>query len=332
MTARLRDGFDALLVDLDGTVYRGGDPIPHAVETLSAGDVPVLYVTNNASRRPGEVADQLVALGLSTSTDDVVTSAQAAGRLLADQLEEGAAVLVVGTPALAEEVERVGLTVCDDADRAHAVVQGHSPVTGWAQLSEACLAIRSGALWVAANTDATLVVERGIVPGNGAMVAALRAATGAEPLVAGKPARPLMEESVRRAASRTPLVVGDRLDTDVAGAVAIGAASLFVLTGVHDAFDLLAAPPAQRPTFVAADLRALEESAQRCAPGPVVGWTADWDGDAVVLRQTHGAEDPIDALRATCAVAWQRDSGAQDVRAEGAAATAALRAWGRVLD
>ena len=132
-----------------------------------------------------------------------------------------------------------------------AVVQGHSPQTGWPDLAEAALAIRSGALWVAANVDLTLPSERGLLPGNGSMVAALRAATNREPQVAGKPEPTLLNDALARGTFSTPLVVGDRLDTDIAGANAAGLPSLMVLTGVSTADDMVRAAVRERPDYIA---------------------------------------------------------------------------------
>ena len=216
---------DCLLLDLDGTVFRGHEPTPGAVETLAAVRSRTLYVTNNASRGPAEVAQHLCDMGFTAKPDDVVTSAQSAARLLQEQLQPGAAVLIIGTDSLAAEVRKVGLKpVRQWSDGPVAVVQGHSPQTGWPDLAEAALAIRGGALWVAANVDRTLPSERGLLPGNGAMVAALRTATDREPQVAGKPEPTLLTDALARGTFRTPLVVGDRLDTDIAGANAAGPA------------------------------------------------------------------------------------------------------------
>ena len=169
---------DCLLLDLDGTVFRGQEATTGAVETLATVEARTLYVTNNASRAPDEVAQHLIELGFTATADDVVTSAQSAARLLAAQLPSGSKVLVIGTDSLAAEVRNAGLkSVRMFSDDPVAVVQGHSPETGWADLAEAALAIRSGALWVAANVDRTLPSERGLLPGNGSMVAALRTAT-----------------------------------------------------------------------------------------------------------------------------------------------------------
>ena len=200
---------DCLLLDLDGTVFRGQEPTEGSVETLATVGARTLFVTNNASRLAGEVAEHLIAIGFAAEADDVVTSAQSAARLLADQLPAGSTVLVIGTEALAAEVRDVGLRpVRKWSDDPVAVVQGHSPETGWADLAEAALAIRAGALWVAANVDRTLPSERGLLPGNGSMVAALRAATDSEPQVAGKPAPTLMNDALARGEFRS--AVGDR--------------------------------------------------------------------------------------------------------------------------
>jgi len=218
----LRTQYDVLLLDLDGTLYAGAHAIPGTQAALGQGTQALYYVTNNASRSPSAVSAHLTELGFDSEDDRVVTSSQTAVRLLAERLEPGAAVLVVGTDALADEVTRVGLfPVREFADSPVAVVQGHSTETNWSILAEACLAIRAGALWVAANLDTTLPSERGLVLGNGSMVAALRAATRQEPLVAGKPAAPLMEDALARSGCSRPLVVGDRLDTDIEGAHAV---------------------------------------------------------------------------------------------------------------
>lgn len=224
---------DCLLIDLDGTVFCGRQPTGGAVQSLSQVRSRKLFVTNNASRSADEVAAHLCELGFTATGEDVVTSAQSAAHLLAGQLAPGARVLIVGTEALANEVAAVGLRpVRRFEDRPDAVVQGLSMTTGWSDLAEAALAIRAGALWVAANVDPTLPTERGLLPGNGSMVAALRTATGMDPRVAGKPAPALMTEAVARGDFRAALVVGDRLDTDIEGANAAGLPSLMVLTGV----------------------------------------------------------------------------------------------------
>ena len=150
----------------------------------------------------------------------MLTSPQAAAVMLADRHPAGAKVLVIGAPWLEESVRQAGLEPVRLAeDNPVAVVQGHSPDTGWRNLAEGCIALRAGADWVACNVDTTLPTDRGMLPGNGSMVAALVAATGLHPRVAGKPERPLLDAAVRQVGSSRPLVVGDRLDTDIACAV-----------------------------------------------------------------------------------------------------------------
>ncbi|WP_240771772.1 HAD-IIA family hydrolase [Nocardia sp. CS682] len=258
---RLRDRYEALLLDLDGTLYRGDAVIEGAPAALAPDETAqrLMYVTNNASRAPKTVAAHLAELGFRASTDEVVTSAQAAARLLAEQLEPGADVLVVGTDDLAAEVTAVGLRPIRRFDKTApaAVVQGHSPQTCWADLAEAAYALRAGALWIAANTDKTLPNERGLAPGNGSMVAALRTASDREPIVAGKPYAPLLEDALVRAGTRSALVVGDRLDTDIEGANTVGLESLLVLTGVSTLDELKDAADEFLPTYVADSLDAL---------------------------------------------------------------------------
>ncbi|MDQ7808427.1 HAD-IIA family hydrolase [Amycolatopsis sp. A133] len=306
MSDALLAAYDAVLFDLDGTVYHGTRVIPGAPETVRAArehGTPVRFVTNNASKAPGEVVAHLTDLGMPAEVGEVHTSAQAGVQLLKERLEPGAEVLVVGTDSLAGEVTGAGLKpVRENGDGVRAVVQGHSPDNTWAALAEACLAIRAGALWVACNVDATLPSERGLLPGNGSMVAALRTATDVEPLVAGKPQPLLFETAARSAGAEKPLVVGDRLDTDIAGAVAAGLDSLVVLSGVATPKQLIEAIPAERGTYLARDLTALTEAAEDLKIGPRPGWTTSTEGG--VLTAT-GDGDDLDLLRALCHTAWE---------------------------
>jgi glycerol 3-phosphatase-2 len=322
------DGYDAVLLDVDGTVIRGAETVPEApdvINELRQAGYAVQFVTNNASRTPDEIAEHLTALGVPTAAADIVTSGQAAGALLANRLPTDAAVLIVGADALAAEVRLVGLTpVTAASEDPVAVVQGHSPRTGWTQLAEACLAIRGGAMWVACNVDRTLPTERGLLPGNGAMVAALQAATDREPTVAGKPARPLLDTAMERAGAQRPLVVGDRLDTDIAGARAAELDSLLVLSGVADAVALLAAPPEHRPSHLGADLRVLRGSIEQTRIQARPGWRVDVDDGSLLLHSEGTASDPLDALRTLCAAWWVEHSGKVQVCACDDTAAAAL--------
>lgn len=306
---------DCLLLDLDGTVFRGHEPTTGAVETLDVVRSRALFVTNNASRGPAEVAQHLQAMGFTATPADIVTSAQSAARLLAEQLQPGAAVLIVGTDSLAAEVTGVGLRpVRQWSDGPVAVVQGHSPQTGWSDLAEAALAIREGALWVAANVDATLPSERGLLPGNGSMVAALRAATAAEPQVAGKPEPRLLTDALARGTFRTPLVVGDRLDTDIAGANAAGLPSLLVLCGVSTAEETVRAAAGQRPNYVAEDLRSLSARADTLRIGPHPAWHIDIGSTVTVHSTGRDPRDPMSVLRATASAVWNANLDGQALR------------------
>lgn len=307
----MAQAYDAALYDLDGVLYLAGDPVPHAADSVRSARETGLrgaFVTNNASRRPAVVAAHLTELGIPAVPEDVVTSAQAAARWLAARLEPGTPVLVVGTSGLSDEVAAAGLAPVRSAlDRPAAVVQGLAPETSWSDLAEAAVALRAGALWVAGNTDSTYPSPRGPLPGNGALVAALVTATGRTPVVVGKPEPELHRTSVERVGARRPLVVGDRLDTDVLGAVRGGSDSLLVLTGVVQRDELLAAPAGQRPTYVSQDLRGLlrahlpvelDQGTARCGTA-----VASWSGSSLHVT---GVPDSDEALRAACALSWER--------------------------
>jgi hypothetical protein len=251
--------------------------------------------------------------------------------MLAEQLPPGARVLVVGTDALADEVVAVGLAVTATADDADAVVQGHSQETGWRQLAEATVAVRAGALWVACNLDPTVPTDRGMLPGNGSMVGVVRTATRREPQVAGKPGPALLKEAARRSGAGRPLMVGDRLDTDVEGGRAAGMATMLVLTGVSDPAELLAAPPALRPDYVAADLGGLTMPAEELEPGPRPGWEVRVTEPGRLELSGQGT-DAVDALRALCGAHWAAGGGPARVDADGDAASEALRALGLAGD
>jgi glycerol-1-phosphatase len=258
----LVDRYDLVILDLDGVVVLGDRPVPGAPEALTrlrdSGKM-LRFVTNNASRRASEVAGLLAGIGIEVSEREVLTSAGATAALLGRELPPQAKVLVVGAPALAEEIAAQGLQPVADAEAIPAaVVQGYGPDVGWRHLAEACVAVRAGALWVATNTDRTLPTPRGALPGNGALVAALATALDRRPdIVVGKPEPELFLAAARDAAAKRSLVVGDRLDTDIAGARAAGMDSLLVLTGVADERALSRVPPNESPTYVAPDLSGL---------------------------------------------------------------------------
>ncbi|MBB3606330.1 HAD superfamily hydrolase (TIGR01450 family) [Mycolicibacterium sp. BK556] len=322
----LVDAHDCLLLDLDGTVFRGHSPTPGAVEVLAAVGARKVFVTNNASRGAAEVADHLVALGFAAEAGDVVTSAQSAARAISRHLPPSSTVLVLGTDSLATEIARVGLKpVRLFSDAPVAVVQGHSPLTGWADLAEAMLCIRDGGLWVATNADVTLPTDRGLLPGNGSMVAALRAATGMNPDVIGKPAPTMLRDALSRGAFHAPLVIGDRLDTDIAAANASGFPSVLVLSGVSTPTDVISAPDGLRPTYLAEDLRGLREPEATLRIGAQPGWCATVAEGAVTLT-SEGGDDELAALRVVADAAWR--AGTSEVVAGDRRSRDALQRWG----
>jgi glycerol 3-phosphatase-2 len=312
------DGVDVLLADLDGVIYRGAEAIPHAVESINAASATrrVGYITNNASRTAATVAEHLTELGLTVAPDDVVTSPQAAVRLLADTVPAGSNILVVGGEGLTFEVERAGFTVTRSAeDGPAAVIQGFAPEVGWTQLAEAAFALQGGDAgipWIATNTDWTLPLARGTAPGNGTLVSAVHTAVGRLPLVAGKPEVAIFEEARIRFGAAAPLVLGDRLDTDILGANRAGMDSVLVLTGIDQAKQVLAADKDSRPTYVLEDLRQLDRPYPRPATKQRGSSVLTSVGKAVVSRtgidvRLERAGARIDVLRAGAHAIW--DSG-----------------------
>lgn len=312
----LEQAYDVALLDLDGVVYVGAHAVPGAVEAIStASAMRFGYVTNNASRTPGEVAQHLGELGLTVSADDVVTSSQAGARLMLEALGPGRRVLAVGGPGVAEALRAAGMepVAVEDAgvpEIVDGVLQGFGRDVGWRHLAQASLAVRDGAHWVATNTDRTFPIPGGLAPGNGMMVAAVAEAAGRPPdAVAGKPYPALTEESIRRTRAARPLVVGDRLDTDIEGAERLGVPSLLVLTGVTDVAALLAAPPGLRPSYLGDDLGALHDahvapSADDASLRWSLGDAAAWIESGRLRVDVPSPKARLDALRCACAAAW----------------------------
>lgn len=306
------DGVDVLLADLDGVVYAGDRAIPHAADALhraTAVGIRVGYITNNAARPPSAVADHLRDFGLEVAPDDVVTSPQAAVEVLRPLVPPGSTILVVGGEGITHELANAGFRVTDSAlDRPAAVVQGFHPSVGWVHLAEASYAIRDYRIpWIATNQDWTIPQTRGIAPGNGTLVSAVHSAVGILPTVAGKPERPIFDAAVARFEARSPLMIGDRLDTDIAGAHRAGMASAVVLTGIDGPKQMLAAQPSERATFILDHLGQLFEPYPRPVIEPGRVRVADAvlrldDGERIVIEQP--GHHHTDLLRAGCAMIW----------------------------
>lgn len=324
-TQSLSTSYDLAMLDLDGVVYRGDDAIPGAADALVAArgeGLRLAYITNNASRTADTVAAKLRGMGMpDVDDDDVVTSAQAVAHLMSDALPAGSPVLLIGGEGLRVPLEQRGLRCVGSLDDDPvAVVQGFHADIGWNDLAEAAYAIQAGLPWYASNTDMTVPTARGIAPGNGSLVQAVRTATGAEPIVAGKPERALFDETIARVGGTHPLMVGDRLDTDIDGAINAGIDSLAVLTGVSSLQEIADAPAGQRPTFVSADLRGLSER----HPDVEVSDERARCGDAIVtlhdgvVTAESGSPSSTTLLRAAVGLAWHvRDRSDVRVRLDG---------------
>lgn len=307
----LAAAYDCALLDLDGVVYVAGDALDGVSEVLEQArnrGMTLAFVTNNASRPPAAVAQRLTELGVPAEETDVVTSAQAAAREVAARVPRGSTVLLVGGDGLEAALAEFELTpATSSAESPTALLQGFGPDVSWRQLADAAVAVRQGAIWVATNTDLTIPTSQGPAPGNGTLVNAVAAAVGARPAaVAGKPFRPLFDETVARVGCRRPLVVGDRLDTDIEGAHAIDADSLLVLTGVTDLTALCRAAPQQRPSYIAWTLDGLlsphDAPKVRADESQLNGWVVRRSSDAVAIESSGTNRE--DGLRALVALAW----------------------------
>lgn len=302
--------YDLAILDLDGVVYIGPDAVPGVPERLEAATragMHLAFVTNNAARPPAKVADHLRRLGIRAADEDVVTSAQAAARLLAAELPGGAAVFVIGGPGLYEALEEQGLRpVSTMEDEPAAVVSGYYPDLRWSTVSEGAILVKKGLPWVASNTDVAVPTAKGHGPGNGVLVHAVSFFSGREPVVAGKPMVPLFDETRLRVGGERPVVVGDRLNTDIEGANNSGLDSLLVLTGVTGLAELVAARPHERPTYISPGLEGLGES----HPAPVRredgfelgGWRAVASHGSLKVDGDGGAAD---WWRVVACAAWE---------------------------
>ncbi|MFM2384153.1 MAG: hypothetical protein RL166_27 [Actinomycetota bacterium] len=310
MVKSLIEGYDALFADLDGVVYEGGKAIEHAVEALRrVGDqgMPVGYVTNNSSRKPQTIADQISGYGLNVTSQHVVSSGQTGVELLKTLIPAGSKVLVVGGEGLRTYTEAGGFVLVEDSThKPDAVIQGFSPDVSWKHLAEAAYSIQNGAKWVATNQDWTIPQERGIAPGNGTLVSAVHTAVGQLPLVAGKPEVAIFETAKARFGSKRPLFVGDRIDTDILGANRAGIDSVLVLTGISQPKELLATKEDSQPTFVISDLRELLlpylEPKKTKFGYSLRNAEVELLGNKV--RVVSGEPKSIDVLRCACAVIW----------------------------
>jgi glycerol-1-phosphatase len=319
----LSSAYDVAVLDLDGVVYVGQHAVegaPEALNQAQAGGMHLAFVTNNAARPPETVGEHLRELGIDAHDEDVVTSAQAAARLLAGQLPPGSKIFMLGGEGLDEALRERGLEpVTEPSDEVAAVVQGYGPDMPWKQVVQGAILVASGLPWVVSNTDMTIPTATGVGPGNGTLVRLVAEYAGRQPQVAGKPMSPLFAETITRVGGDRPLVVGDRLDTDIEGAVTMGWDSLLVLTGVTGLEELVRARKEERPTYIAPGLAALAEPQQ--APeqtdrgATLGGWTATVDDDQL---QVSGDGSAADWWRVVAVAAWGHlDEARQPVATDG---------------
>jgi glycerol-1-phosphatase len=269
VTVPLADRYGAILFDLDGVLYRGDQAVSGADDTirqLRARGKGLAFVTNNSSRTPEQVAAKLAAVGVEVEPAEVVTSAVATAELLA-QRGQGRA-FVIGEDGIRTALRERGIDVVDEVmDGVDVVVVGWDRSVDYGKLRTAALLVQRGARLVATNADASYPAPDGLWPGAGAILAAVTATTGVSAEVVGKPNPPLFELARHRAGGGVSISVGDRLDTDVAGATRLGWDSLLVFTGVSHPANLILAD--DLPTFVGRDASALLQAAASVRPaGP----------------------------------------------------------------
>lgn len=318
----LQERYDGLVLDLDGVCFAGTAAIPHASESIRAAKdegMKLSFATNNASRSPEEITAKLEGFDIPAEPREIMTSAMNLMYLLEEELDLGARVLVIGSKALKDEVKDTGFELAEDAtEPVDAVVQGFAEDVGWKQLSEAAYAINGGARYYATNLDTTLPLERGMAIGNGSLVAAVSRATGARPASTGKPKPEIVARAAQFVGATNPLAVGDRLETDIAAAVAAGMPSLHVLTGVSTAKQVVNAEHGERPTFLAIDLRGLTQDMPQPKHHKDGTWTAGvsqpvritrWGNAVIGGYELRGEGDPVtlnlDTYRALAAAAWE---------------------------
>ncbi len=312
--------FDAVLLDLDGTSWNGDSPLEHAAPSVveaRAQGMKTVFLTNNAMRTPEQVADKLNSMDFEADASMVMTSAMDVVAIMKESIEDGSKVFVIGGSGVRQALENAGYVLVDSADdEPVAVVQGLDKSIDWAMLSEGAFAIQRGAAYFATNLDATLPQERGFALGNGSLVRAISHATHTRPIAAGKPEPGIYLRGAALVDSEKPIAVGDRLETDIAGAVSAGIPSLHVLTGVHGAREVILAQRGQRPSFLALDMRGLLEEHPRAKHHRDNTWTC---GESQVVKATRygtllvddvelEAEESytvtLDTYRALAAAAW----------------------------
>lgn len=253
----LADPYDVILLDLDGVLYRWPESIPGAAEAVAAlrkAGKRIAFVTNNSSRTPAQVVERLASVGVDAATEEVVSSALVTATILAERGTGSA--FVIGEEGLVEALTDAGIRVVDSSEEVDAVVVGFDREADYTTLKEASVLVQRGVALVASNADPSFPAPGGESwPGAGALLAAIETTTGTRGEVFGKPEAPLFERALASAGGGRALVVGDRLDTDIAGASRLGWDSALVLTGDARREDVESS--SWKPTFVVDDLSGL---------------------------------------------------------------------------
>lgn len=258
-----------LIIDMDGVLWRGREPLPgmhDLFSTMRRASLPFVLATNNASASPASVQAKLASMGVEIHRDEVLGSAQATAAWLREQQPPGTSVYAIGEKALCDALQQAGYQLPMRSDGVHSVVVGFDREVNWRKLKEAASAIHAGALFVGTNADPSFPYERGLAPGNGAILAALEAATGVNPVIIGKPEPPLFNQALERIGSpaQATLVLGDRLETDILGGKRAGLRTCLLLTGVTRRDDL--AGSSIQPDWIFEDLPDFLKSLTEASP------------------------------------------------------------------
>ncbi|MGY0693250.1 TIGR01457 family HAD-type hydrolase [Virgibacillus sp. FSP13] len=226
--------YNAYLIDLDGTMYRGNERIEAAAEFIEAlyqKEIPHLFLTNNSAKTQIQVAEKLQNMGIKAVPERIFTSSMATARYIKRQ-KEAAHCFVIGEEGLCDALEKENMTITDEA--VDFVVVGIDRNVNYEKLAKACLAIRNGAQFISTNSDVAIPTERGLVPGNGAITSVITVSTGKEPVFIGKPENIIMDEALTSLGSSKDqtLMVGDNYHTDILAGIHAGVDTLMVFTGV----------------------------------------------------------------------------------------------------
>jgi glycerol-1-phosphatase len=256
----LADRFDGLLIDLDGVVWIGREPVPGSPEALRAlleSGQRIVFVTNNPGRPPAAYAERLRELGVEVGPEQIVTAGMVAARLAGEAAGKGGSAFVIGAPALKEMVAATGARLLEDeeAERADVVVVSGHKGFNYGELKAAKFALDHGARLFATSHDPTMPYPGGELPGTGAVLAAVEVASEKRATIAGKPERHLFEMAIEAVGGGRPAMVGDRVSSDIAGGRAAGLETILVLSGTTSRAEAAAADPA--PDHVVDDLAAL---------------------------------------------------------------------------